>query len=321
MLTDPSYYGQIVTMTYPLIGNYGINEEDFQSYRPHVRGFVVREACEKPSNFRCKYTLDEYLKANGIVGIQGVDTRAITKVIREKGTMMAMITSEITDIGKKLSFLKDYIEKDHVKCVTAKEVYRIPGKGPKVAVVDYGIKANIIESLKLKGADITVFPATSKASDIMSISPEGVLLSNGPGDPKDADYAVTEVKKIIGKVPIFGICLGHQILSLALGCDTAKLKYGHRGCNHPVKDLRNGRTYITSQNHGYAVVPESLPEEVEITHLNANDGTIEGIRHRKLPMYSVQFHPEASPGPCDTSFLFDEFINMVKEEGSICTEK
>lgn len=312
VLTDPSYYGQIVTMTYPLIGNYGINEEDFQSYKPHVRGFVVREACEKPSNFRYKYTLDEYLKANNIVGIQGVDTRALTKIIREKGTMMGMITLNISDIEEKLKAIRGHIERDHVERVTTREVYHIHGSGYRVAVIDYGIKTNIIENLKIRGLDITVFPARCAAEDILDIKPDGILLSNGPGDPKDAMYAVEQVDKLIGKVPVFGICLGHQILSLALGADTSKLKYGHRGCNHPVKDLKSDRTYITSQNHGYTVIPESLPDDVEITHININDNTVEGIRHKKLPVYSVQFHPEASPGPYDTLYLFDVFVDMMK---------
>ncbi|QSZ27012.1 glutamine-hydrolyzing carbamoyl-phosphate synthase small subunit [Aceticella autotrophica] len=320
VLTDPSYYGQIVTMTYPLIGNYGINNEDFQSTKPQVRGFIVRESCEIPDNFRAQYNLDEYLKMNEIVGIEGIDTRALTKILREKGTMKGMITDNLIDLDYKKCLINQYNESDHVRNVMTKKIYHIPAKGPKIAVIDYGTKKNILENLKIRNADITVFPSTTTYKQILQMNPDGVLLSNGPGDPKDVDYGIETVKNLIGKLPIFGICLGHQILALAFGGDTCKLKYGHRGSNHPVKDLKSGRTFITAQNHGYTVIPESLPEDVEITHININDGTVEGIRHKKLPVFSVQFHPEASPGPNDMLFLFDEFIKMVKE-GISCIKR
>lgn len=316
VLTDPSYYGQIVAMTYPLIGNYGINDEDFQSEKPQVRGFIVRECNNMPSNFRSKYTLDEYLKKNNIVGIQGIDTRALTKVLREKGTMKGMITKSLDDVGKKIERINEFTENNHVANVTTKQIYRIEGNGFRIAVVDYGIKRNILKNLIARDADLTIFPAQAAACDILKINPDGILLSNGPGDPKDVYFGINTVKELTGKVPVFGICLGHQILSLALGGDTAKLKYGHRGSNHPVKDLKKGRTYITAQNHGYTVLKDRLPEDIEITHININDGTVEGIKHKYMPLMSVQFHPEASPGPCDTSYIFDEFIKMIKEDKS-----
>jgi len=317
VLTDPSYAGQIVVMTYPLIGNYGINGEDFESYKPHVKGFIVREACMEPSNWRSDKTLHEYLKENDIVGLEGIDTRTLTKILREKGTMVGVITTDQNISQDKVDELfKKFSMRDVVLEVTAKEPYKIEGSGPRVAVLDYGIKQNILRMLKQRGCDITVFPATSGFHEIASINPDGILLSNGPGDPKVLIEGIEVIKKLIDlKKPIFGICLGHQLLSLAFGGDTYKLKYGHRGCNHPVKDYRLDRVFITSQNHGYAVNQDSIRDKgLEITHINVNDGTVEGMRHRSLPVMSVQYHPEASPGPMDSSYLFDQFMELIERQ-------
>lgn len=317
VLTDPSYAGQIVVMTYPLIGNYGINNEDFESYKPHVKGFIVREACTDPSNWRAEKTLHQYLKENDIVGFEGIDTRALTKILREKGTMVGIITTDQSISQDRVDELfKKFSMRDVVLEVTTKEPYRIEGVGPKIAVLDYGIKQNILRMLKQRGCDITVFSATSGFQDIASINPDGILLSNGPGDPKALVECIEVIKRLIDlKKPIFGICLGHQLLSLAFGGDTYKLKYGHRGCNHPVKDYRLDRVFITSQNHGYAVNQNSIRDKgLEITHINVNDGTVEGMRHKDLPVMSVQYHPEASPGPMDSSYLFDEFMELIERQ-------
>ena len=309
VLTDPSYYGQIVTMTYPLIGNYGVNLEDVESNSPKVRGFIVREKCSFPSNFRCEMDLDNYLKQNKIVGLEGIDTRALTKVLRNNGTMKGIIV--VDEIGEKdvNDRITAYTNKEAVKNVTTDKVYTIEGNGKHVAVMDFAIKTNILRCFKKRGCKLTVFPANAKAEDILAINPDLVFLSNGPGDPQDVPEAIENIKKLIGKKPIVGICLGHQLLTLALGGTTTKLKFGHRGCNHPVKDLETNKVAITSQNHGYVV--ETLPEEVVATHININDGTIEGMKHKTLPIFSVQFHPEASAGPHDSEYIFDKFMEYA----------
>ena len=309
VLTDPSYYGQIVTMTYRLIGNYGVNLEDVESNSPKVRGFIVREKCSFPSNFRCEMDLDNYLKQNKIVGLEGIDTRALTKVLRNNGTMKGIIV--VDEIGEKdvNDRITAYTNKEAVKNVTTDKVYTIEGNGKHVAVMDFGIKTNILRCFKKRGCKLTVFPANAKAEDILAINPDLVFLSNGPGDPQDVPESIENIKKLIGKKPIVGICLGHQLLTLALGGTTTKLKFGHRGCNHPVKDLETNKVAITSQNHGYVV--ETLPEEVVATHININDGTIEGMKHKTLPIFSVQFHPEASAGPHDSEYIFDKFMEYA----------
>ena len=309
VLTDPSYYGQIVTMTYPLIGNYGVNLEDGESKSPKVKGFIVREKCSLPSNFRCEMNLEDYLKQNKIVGLEGIDTRALTKVLRNNGTMKGIIV--VDEVGEKdvNDRIAAFSNKEAVKNVTTDKVYTIEGNGKHVAVIDFGIKTNILRCFKKRGCKLTVFPADVKAEDILAINPDLVFLSNGPGDPQDVPEAIENIKKLIGKKPIVGICLGHQLLTLALGGTTTKLKFGHRGCNHPVKDLETNKVAITSQNHGYVV--ETLPEEVVATHININDGTIEGMKHKTLPIFSVQFHPEASAGPHDSEYIFDKFMEYA----------
>jgi len=313
ILTDPSYCGQIVTMTYPLIGNYGVNDDDLESSKPQVKGFVVRELCKSPSNWRSVETLEQYLKKNNIIGIEGIDTRALTRILRDNGTMKGMIsTDESFNFADKVDKIKAFEIKNPVYEVTTKERLHYPGNGFKVALIDYGIKANIIRSLRKRDCDVHVFPAWSTADEILSVKPDGIMLSNGPGDPKDCVEPINTIKSLMGKLPMFGICLGHQLTALANNADTKKLKYGHRGCNHPVKDLKKDLTYITSQNHGYTIVEESLDKnKMEVSHINMNDGTIEGIRYKNMPAFTVQFHPEASPGPMDTAYLFDEFINMM----------
>ncbi|MDD7795145.1 carbamoyl phosphate synthase small subunit [Clostridium sp. 'White wine YQ'] len=306
VLTDPSYYGQIVTMTYPLIGNYGINLEDVESKSVKVKGFIVREQCSYPSNFRCEFQIEDYLKQNKIIGLEGIDTRALTKILRNNGTMKGIITLE--DIGLQEAKLKlnNYSNKDAVKTVTSKEIYTIDGAGKHVAIMDFGIKQNIIRNFLNRGCKVTVFPADTEAEKILEVNPDLIFLSNGPGDPEDLPDAIRNIKGLVGKKPIVGICLGHQLLALSLGGKTSKLKFGHRGCNHPVKDLESNRVHITSQNHGYVV--DTLPENIEVTHVNLNDGTIEGMKHKELPIYSVQFHPEACPGPKDSEYIFDKFM-------------
>lgn len=314
VLTDPSYCGQIVTMTYPLIGNYGVNFDDIESVRPQVRGFIVRELCKTPSNWRSIESLNEYLKRHNIIGIEGIDTRALTRILRDKGTMKGIIsTGPNFDFNKKIDEIKAYTIKDPVYQVTTKEVVNYKGNGFKVSLLDYGIKQNIIRSLLKRGCEVNVYPAWSTVEEILSKDPDGIMLSNGPGDPKDCVNEIKTIRELMGKRPIFGICLGHQLTALANNADTEKLKYGHRGCNHPVKDIEKDLTYITSQNHGYTIIEDSLDKNrMEVSHRNMNDGTVEGVRYKNVPLFTVQFHPEASPGPADTAYLFDEFIEMMK---------
>jgi carbamoyl-phosphate synthase small subunit len=318
ILTDPSYKGQIVTMTYPLIGNYGVNAEDVESRQPFVEGFVVKECSRIVSNWRSKKTLAGYLKENSIVGIENVDTRALTKHIRLKGAMKAVLSTEDLDdksLVKKAKESPGLIGIDLVKEVTSNGIRDWNKNGKyKVVVIDCGVKYNILRELANNGCSVIMVPAYTGAKEIMNINPDGILLSNGPGDPEPLTYVVKTVKELMGKVPIFGICLGHQMLGLALGGKTYKLKFGHHGANHPVKDLENGKISITAQNHGFCVDIDSLdPNKIEITHINLNDNTLEGMRHKSLPVFSVQFHPEASPGPHDAVYLFSEFIELMKK--------
>lgn len=309
VLTDPSYYGQIVTMTYPLIGNYGINLEDLESKEPKVRGFIVREKCQYPNNFRCELELETYLAQNKVLGLDGIDTRALTKILRNNGTMKGIIVLDNSNLEDVKDKLEAFSNREAVSIVSTNEKYEISGEGKNVAIIDFGIKQNIIRNFVKRGCNVTVFPYDFKAEEVLEINPDLVFLSNGPGDPEDMGEAVNEIKKIVGKKPIVGICLGHQLLALTLGGETKKLKFGHRGCNHPVKDLINNRVHITSQNHGYYVA--TLPENMEITHVSMNDGTVEGMKHKELPIFSVQFHPEACPGPKDSEYIFDEFMKYA----------
>ena len=315
ILTDPSYCKQIVTMTSPHIGNYGINEEDIESENIQVAGFVIKEETMTPSNWRSTQSLGEYLKKNKIVGIKEIDTRSLTRHIRDKGAMNGIISSKDLDIqslDKKLKKFPDMNGLDLAKDVTTQKKYKWPGKGRyKVAVIDFGIKKNILRLLSDVGCELTVFPASIKAEDILSFEPDGVFLSNGPGDPLAVTYGIETVKKLLGKVPLFGICLGHQILALALGASTFKLKFGHRGINHPVRNNEKNTVEITSQNHGFAVDLDSLPPNVISTHINLNDNTSGGIRCTDIPAFSVQYHPESSPGPHDSRYLFNQFIEMM----------
>ena len=339
VLTDPSYRGQIVAMTYPHIGNYGTNQLDQESAEPHVRGFVIEELTEIPSSWRSELSLDEYLKRWNIPGLQGIDTRALTRHLRERGAMKACLTTadmlpqEAVD---EAVHGDGVVGMDYVREVTAAASYKwdprdqestvwsvamgsadeirehaLPPVRHQIVAYDYGIKENILRRLRQAGFGVTVVPASTTAEEVLSLKPDGVFLSNGPGDPAALDYAHTAVHGLMGKTPIFGICLGHQVLGYAFGGRTFKLKFGHRGGNQPVKDLGSGRVAITSQNHGFAVDAESLPPEVEVTHVNLNDGTVEGIRHRELPIFSVQYHPEAAPGPHDASYFFGQFAELI----------
>ena len=319
VLTDPSYEGQIVVMTYPLIGNYGINDEDSESRSIWLEGFVVKELCRKPSNWRSEKDLESFLKDHNIMGIEGIDTRALTRHIREAGAMRAVISTVDHDTSSLVAKAKaspDLIGRDLVKGVTCKKPYVVNGSdGPHVIVLDFGVKYSILDQLHDVGCRITVVPADTTVSEIMRLHPDGVLLSNGPGDPAAVTYAIDTIRELIdvGTIPIFGICLGHQLLGLALGGDTYKLKFGHHGGNHPVKDLTTEKIDITVQNHGFCVDIDSLDRDtIEITHMNLNDSTLEGMRHRELPLFSVQFHPEAGPGPHDARYLFDRFVELME---------
>jgi len=322
IITDPSYKGQIVVMTYPLIGNYGINKEDVESRQLFVEGFVVREYSKIASNWRKDASLGMYLKENKILGIEGIDTRALTLHIRQRGELKAVLSTEDPDeksLVKKAKNSSGLIGVDLVKEVTGSKKYiwkQVKGKHFKVVVIDCGIKYNILRELLKCGCQATVVPANTEADEILAMKPDGILLSNGPGDPAALNYVVDTTKKLIGKIPIFGICLGHQLLALALGGATYKLKFGHHGANHPVKDLKTGKVYITSQNHSFCVDIDSLPKkDIQLTHINLNDGTLEGLRHKKLPIFSVQFHPEAAPGPLDAEYLFAEFTRLMRKSG------
>ena len=341
VLTDPSYRGQIVAMTYPLIGNYGINSLDQESRSPHVRGFVIEELSEVPSNWRAEMSLDEYLRTWDISGVQGIDTRALTRHLRTRGAMKACLTTEEISIQEAVQRAIDgegVIGMDYVREVSTPEVYRwdptdelskpwtiangngggnkpnLPTIRFQIVAYDYGIKRNILRLLRQKGFGVTVVPASTTAEDVLALNPDGIFLSNGPGDPAALPYAHKTVQDLMGKKPIFGICLGHQILGFAFGGSTFKLKFGHRGANQPVKDLRSGKVAITAQNHGFAVDPKSLPNEIEVTHVNLNDGTVEGMRHKELPIFSVQYHPEAAPGPHDASYFFQQFADLIKKK-------
>lgn len=316
ILTDPSYTGQIVVMTYPLIGNYGINEEDIESKGIKVKGLAVREYSKVPGNWKYTDTLGSYMAKNNIPGICGLDTRALTRHLRSRGSMKGIISGQCKDMDMLIERAKamNYDCDCSPLGAGTKEPYRIPGRGCRVAVLDFGVKENIIRSLMEKGCDIIVMPGSSTFEEIMDTRCDGVLISNGPGDPKSLSSVIPVVKKLTLHKPVFGICLGHQLLGLALGGDTYKLLFGHRGSNHPVKDLRTNRVYITSQNHGFALKAESLEnKEVEITHININDNTVEGIAHKYLPVFSVQYHPEACPGPKDSQYLFDRFAKNIQK--------
>ncbi|KJS17593.1 MAG: carbamoyl phosphate synthase small subunit [Peptococcaceae bacterium BRH_c4b] len=318
VLTDPSYCGQIVVMTYPLIGNYGVNREDFEAKRSYVRGFVVREECDRPSNWRVSHTIGEFLSREGVIGISGIDTRALTRILRNHGTMRGILDTtgaDPTELVEKARCSPQLTGQELVPAVATREAFTVPGDGHRVVLIDFGAKMNIARCLNQRGCEVVVVPPDTTAGDILALNPAGIMLSNGPGDPVDVPYAIQAVRELIGKKPIFGICLGHQVMGLALGGKTYKLKFGHRGANHPVKDLVTGRVYITSQNHGFAVDADSLQGlDVSVSHVNLNDGTVEGLRHNCLPVYTVQYHPEASPGPRDSEYLFDEFMTIMSGE-------
>ena len=354
VLTDPSYAGQAVCMTYPLIGNYGICKEDMESLKPWPDGFIVRELSRIPSNFRCDMTIQQFLEENNVPGIAGIDTRALTKILREKGTMNGMITTnEKFDLDEVIPKLKKYTTGKVVEKVSCEEKYTVAartleengplsgsasfdkeayargerekkpslvqesnGAGLKVALMDFGAKKNIADSLAARGCEVTVYPALTPAEEIIADCPDGIMLSNGPGDPKECASIIEEIKKLYAtEIPIFAICLGHQLMALANGADTYKMKYGHRGGNHPVKDLATGRVYISSQNHGYVVDTDNLDPAVAVAaFVNVNDGTNEGLSYTGKNIFTVQFHPEACPGPQDSGYLFDRFINMMKGE-------
>ena len=326
VLTDPSYAGQAVAMTYPLIGNYGICREDMEAKGSRVDGFIVRELARIGSNFRSEQSIQDFLLEQNIPGIEGIDTRALTKILREKGTMNGMITTaEPKDMPAALERIKEYSVRGVVKRVTAKEAvsYRPGDLGTdsnipvtkKVAILDVGTKFNIARCLLKRGCEVTIYPALTKAEDILAGNPDGIMLTNGPGDPKECVEVIQELKEIYASdVPVFAICLGHQLMALACGCDTEKMKYGHRGANHPVKDLETGRVYISSQNHGYMVRAESVPKDVaEVAFVNVNDGTVEGLKYKNKKIFTVQFHPEACAGPRDSEVLFDRFMKMMEE--------
>jgi len=330
IITDPSYNGQIVVMTYPEIGNYGINSEDMESARPFIKGLVVKEYWPIPSNWRSEESLSSYMKKHNVSGIYGIDTRKLTKKIRTKGTQKSIISTKDfskESLLKKIRKSPGIVGQDLVTEVSCKKSYvwtdnkdskPVKGKSDevqanyKVVAYDFGIKTNIVRQLTALGCEFTIIPSKTKPEEVLAINPDGIFLSNGPGDPQGIEYAVENVKALIGKRPMFGICLGHQIIGLALGGRTYKLKFGHRGGNQPVKNLENGRVEVTAQNHSFAVDPDSLDQNIEITHINLNDQTVEGLKHKSLSLMSVQYHPESSPGPHDSSYLFDNFVDLMK---------
>ncbi|MBB6673194.1 carbamoyl phosphate synthase small subunit [Cohnella nanjingensis] len=315
VLSDPSYCGQIVTMTFPLIGNYGINRDDFEAVRPFIHGFVVRRHEEVPSNWRAQYTLDHLLKEYGILGISEIDTRMLTRILRQHGTMKGILTTgseRVEELQERLGVTP--LLRDQVARTSTKSVFSSPGTKERIVLIDYGAKSGILRELTQRGCDVVVVPQDTTADDIRRLHPDGIQLSNGPGDPKDVPHAVETIRELLGEYPIFGICLGHQLFALACGADTGKLKFGHRGGNHPVKELESGRCFITSQNHGYTVKEDSIQgTDLTVTHINNNDKTIEGLKHNKFPAFTVQYHPEAAPGPFDNSYLFDRFLDMIRE--------
>lgn len=314
-LTDPSYFGQIVCQTFPLIGNYGVIPSDFESRKPALKAYIVREWCRQPSNFRCGGVLDSFLKENGIPGLYGIDTRCLTKTVREYGVMNARITYEKPDPSEAAG-LKDFRIVNAVKSVTASAPESFPAENGKynVVLMDFGAKLNICRELVKRGCNVTVVPGNTSAEEIKAMKPDGIMLSNGPGDPMENTEIIEQLKLLCEeRIPTFGICLGHQLLALSQGAKTRKLKYGHRGANQPATDTKTGKVYITSQNHGYAVVADSLPGNAYESFVNANDGTCEGVTYTNMPAFTVQFHPEACGGPLDTSFLFDKFIAMIQE--------
>lgn len=319
-LTDPSYYGQIVTQTFPLIGNYGINDDDFESTKTYVSGYIAREWCNQPSNFRSETDINDFLVKQNVIGLHSIDTRSLTRVIREAGVMNGVITTENVYEKKEelLKLVNEFTIKDAIKTVTGTKYERYFCENPKYTVVlfDYGYKRNIRRELLNRGCNIIVVPANTSADEIRELNPDGIMLSNGPGDPSEDQSVIDNLKEVMNiGIPIFGICLGHQLMALANGGKTTKLKYGHRGSNQPVIDLELDRTFVTSQNHGYAVVNDSISEDVgTVSHINANDKTCEGVRYKHINAVTVQFHPEVHSGPLDTMYLFDAFIDMLKEE-------
>ncbi|SCP99807.1 carbamoyl-phosphate synthase small subunit [Anaerobium acetethylicum] len=315
VLTDPSYAGQAVVMTYPLIGNYGICKEDMESSKPWPDAYIVRELSRLHSNFRSEGSIQDFLAENDIPGISGIDTRALTKILREKGTLNGMVTTnENFNLEETIAKIKTYTTGKVVEKVTCSEKRVLAGNGKKVALMDFGAKKNIAKSLNDRGCEVTIYPAATTAEEIIATNPDGIMLSNGPGDPQECTEIIKEIKKLYdSNIPIFAICLGHQLMALATGGDTHKMKYGHRGGNHPVKDLSTNKVYISSQNHGYVVDTDKMdPSIAEVSFVNVNDGTVEGLHYLGKNIFTVQFHPEASPGPQDSEFLFDEFIKMME---------
>lgn len=300
-------------MTYPLIGNYGIDEDMSESDRPKVSAFVMREKCSEPSNWNCKMTLEEYLDKNNIIGLAGIDTRELTRKLRDKGTMHGIIT-QVPPSSMQIDEMKNYNIELPVEQVTCKEKYQYSQGSRRLAVLDFGLKRNILRSLEKRDCALTVFPALTDPKEILAGNFDGLMLTNGPGNPKDNGQIIENLKQLIGKMPAFGICLGHQLVALAMGADTEKLKYGHRGSNHPVKDMQRNKVFITSQNHGYTIMSRSLPACAVVSHKSWNDQTIEGVKYIGYPMFTVQFHPEAAPGPEDTAYLFDDFIEIIDRE-------